>query len=400
MGAQPHRYVIVGAGIGGLATALAMSRAGLPVTLFERVTHPADVGAGIALHPNGLAVLYGLGLREPLQHGTYRTRHGTLAIGHRLRTVALPDYGSGLDHALALPRARLYRILYDAIARRTGIDTRFGHEVLGTDPDGRVEARAPDGTTYEIEADLVIGADGVGSVVRASGDFGAQRVRTPSRTARALVPGAPFGATQIEQWSTPGIAIGSPMGDGTSYLALSVSHGPVEAALRQGDLPALCRHAAPMLPGVAEALHGLNGFGDLLITPVDTVHCTTWHDRRLVLLGDAAHAMTPHLGQGANSALLDAYVLTEELARDQSWRAAVARYASRRGPTVHRIQRMAYLCGAVGERWTRPGVRHLRDAVVAAALTVATRIGSPETTLRQEHPATVHAALTARRPNG
>lgn len=389
---ETRRNVIVGGGIGGLAAALAMTSAGLPVTLLERVARPADAGAGVALQPNGLAVLYGLGLRDRLMGAApHVTRHGTIAVGGKPYRLAVPDYGHGIDHAIGLPRARLFRVLHEAIAADGGADLRFGHEVIGVSPDGRIEVRAAQGV-YEIDADLVIGADGLGSTVRAAGDFGARRTVTPGLAVRALVPGDPFSGVEGEWWGEHGLALGSPMGDGVSYLALSASRGPLRQAMTQGDLATLRVLGARMLPGMGDALAAVGDFADLLVNPIITVTCERWQQRNLVLLGDAAHTMTPHLGQGANSALLDAYVLTEELARDQSRVAAAARYALRRRPGVTRVQRMSRVQQVAVEQFTQPVIRPARDAAARAALALATR-RSPLTGVLQEDPARTYEAV-------
>ena len=384
--------MIVGGGIGGLAAALAMASAGLPVTLLERVPVPADVGAGIALHPNGLAVLYGLGLRDRLMAASpHLTREGTFGIGGRTYRVPVPDYGVGIDHALGVPRARLYQILHEAIAAHDRVDLRFGHEVIGVAPDGRVEVRDAEGV-YEIDAGLVIGADGLGSTVRAAGEFGARRTHTPGLAVRALVPGDPFGGAEAEVWAADGLALGAPMGGGVSYVALSASRGPLREAMANGDLVTLRALAARMMPAMGEALSAVGSFAELLVNPIITITCERWHHRDLALLGDAAHAMAPHLGQGANSALLDAYVLTEELARAQSRAAAIARYGLRRRPGATRVQRLsrAYQFGV--EEITQPVIRPLRDALARAALTVSTR-RSPLSAVLQENPAHTYEAV-------
>ena len=388
---QTARYVIVGGGIGGPATALALAGAGLPVTLLERSAAPDGGGAGLALYPNGLAVLYGLGLRGPLTHAGHAARHGEVRAGRRAHRIPVPDYGHGLDHVLTLPRAAMHRVLHEAAAG-AGIDVRFGHEVLGVDPSGRVEVRAPDGGTYDINAGLVIGADGVGSAVRAAGAFGAIRSPANGLVARALVPGDPFGGAATERWAAEGLALGAPMGDGRSYVALSASGGPLRRALAEGDLPTLRALAVRMLPEAGAALARVGEFGDLLITPVVTVTCERWHDGGTVLLGDAAHAMPPHLGQGANSALLDAYVLAEELTRGQAQDAAVARYACRRRPAMARTQRMVRAAMFAAERLTVPVVRQSRDALMGAAFALS-RVRSPVTPLLQEDPARTYTAV-------
>ena len=389
---EPKRYVIVGGGIGGLATALTMASAGLPVTLLERVPVPADVGSGIALHPNGLAVLYGLGLRDQLLAGSPRLlRTGTIGIGDHTYRIPIPDFGSGIDHAFGLPRARLYRVLQEAIGANDRVDVRFGHEVIGVSPDGRIEVRTDEGV-YEIDADLVIGADGVGSTIRAAGEFGARRTVTPSLALRALVPGDPFDGQEIERWTPDGLLLGAPLGDGVTYAALCASRGPLRVAIANGDLPTIKELAARAMPAMGRALSSVGSFSELLVNPITTVTCERWHDRGLALLGDAAHAMPPHLGQGANSALLDAYVLTEELAREQSRAAAVARYALRRRPGVTRVQRIARAYQVIVEQGITPGVRPVRDLLARGALSLSTR-RSPVAAVSQEDPGKTYAAV-------
>ncbi|MWK35343.1 hypothetical protein GEV43_15765 [Actinomadura sp. J1-007] len=203
--------------------------------------------------------------------------------------------------------------------------------------------------------------------------------------------------------------MGAPMGGGVSYLAISASRGAAWDAMARGDLPALRRLAASMIPGGDTALAGVGSFDELIVTPIETVSCRRWVDGRLVLLGDAAHAMAPHLAQGANSALLDAYVLAQELARaldgggrtgDACAQAARA-YEKRRRRTANALRWLSEAYRVASESATVPGVRHVRDTFMAAAG------GSPAVTRRylrlvqQEDPAEVQRrvrGLAAARP--
>ena len=131
------RVTVAGAGIGGAATALLFARAGAAVTVLERVRDPAAVGAGILLQPNGLAVLYGLGLRAALREHGFVDRVGAVRnqAGNVVLANELPDFGDGLDHFLVVRRTHLFSVLLDALRATPGIDLRFGEALASVGPD-------------------------------------------------------------------------------------------------------------------------------------------------------------------------------------------------------------------------------------------------------------------------
>ena len=329
------KVVVAGAGIGGMTAGLLLGSAGASVRLLERVTEPAGVGAGLLLQPNGLAVLNALGLADALQRAAWRTPPAAIRdpTGSVLLELPLPDFGHGLDHALVLRRSHLYGVLLAAVQAHPAITVQLGTQVTGTSPDGTVRAWHQ-GMETAIAADLVVGADGEASTVRAGGDFGAVARATGARYGRALVPG---GADQLawgEYWTPLGLFGGAPLGDGSTYLYLDVTAPAVARALADRDLEGFRQRWAAALPLTAPALEGLGSLEGLLVNQVVRVDCERWADGRLVLVGDAAHAMAPNLGQGANSAIVDAAALTAELAADQPVQQALGRYTARRRPAV------------------------------------------------------------------
>lgn len=373
--------IVVGGATGGAATALLFARAGARVTLLEKVAQPRAVGAGIGLAENGLAVLESIGLGPAIA-----------AVSRAIDTPAIVDASGRVLFAppRPTPRVRMIRrsalqgLLLDALAAESRIERHFGVEVLAAGADGTVTARF-DGQPRTLRADLVVGADGVHSRIRASGDFGARVHRPGIPYLRALVD--VDAAQGVEAWTAGGL-FGSFAVDGGTYFFASAGTPACRRAIEGRDLDALRVAWARAYPPSAPLLAAVPSFDALLLNRVMRVECRRWAHGRLVLLGDAAHAMPPNLGQGANSALVDAAVLLDELRRADALAAGLAAYQRRRMPAVHRVARTAAALGALAEL-THPVARWLRNRVV---LPLATRFGGdPTPRVLQESTATLLA---------
>jgi 2-polyprenyl-6-methoxyphenol hydroxylase-like FAD-dependent oxidoreductase len=313
----------------------------------ERAERPSEVGAALALQPNGMAVLAALGLLpEVASRGTQiRRMEVRNACGRVLLSAGMPDHGDGLDHAIAVRRTDLHRLMLEAVSRASGVQTRYGCSVASADPRGAVVLEAGcgsgSGETTTLHADLVVGADGVSSAVRRTGGFHS-RLSVGSSYVRTVVVGRASPWFQ-EFWTPLGSFGHAPLGGGSTYL-WAAAHRPLVAdAVSRRDLGAFVEEWRGVLPLAGALLDHVPAFDDLLVNTVRRVDCRRWFAGRLVLLGDAAHAMAPNLGQGANSALVDAVVLGEALSRADSVGEALARYDQQRRPAARRVQNTAGL---------------------------------------------------------
>lgn len=342
---------VAGAAIGGSAAALLLARAGARVTLFERASHPLEAGAGLGLAENGLAVLERLGLHPAIEAASCEVGTGRVVSGSgRLLFEAPPP----APRVRMMRRRDLQRVLLDAIAGEPRITRQFGVEVVSADAGGRVLARR-ESDEFVWTGDLVIGADGVHSRVRQTGRFGVRQ--TPGLTyMRALVDADV--ARCEEAWTSRGLFGSFPVPGGT-YVYASAAEGE-EAS---GNLPALCAAWSRAYAPAGEMLTHVRAWDDLIFSRVVRVDCERWVDGRVALVGDAAHAMAPNLGQGANSALVDAAVLLDELQAGDTLPRALDAWQTRRQPKVRAVADLAARLGGLAEI-TNPLLRTIRDHVL------------------------------------
>ena len=320
MGERPTA-VVAGAGIGGLAAAVGLRRAGVDVTVLEQAPSIGEVGAGISLWPNALRALDALGVGPAVRAaGVPAVSRGGLrrpsgAWVRRKRRDDIP--------VLVLHRADLHRTLLDALP--AGV-VRTGVAVTGVEASSGVVTYAEG----RAEADLVVAADGVHSVLRKALYPSAPEPRFDGRTVwRAVAPyDKPFDeAITVARERQFGLL---PMPGGRAYwFLMSEAGGP--GVRYDDDLAEVHRLVGAWHAPIPEVLAATRPEAVLHHDVTTLPPLETYAHGRTVLLGDAAHAQSPDLGQGACQAIEDAVVLAAVAAASGLARTPEA-YDARRRP--------------------------------------------------------------------
>jgi 2-polyprenyl-6-methoxyphenol hydroxylase-like FAD-dependent oxidoreductase len=347
------RILVAGGGIGGLSAAIALRQAGHDVVVLERAPRIEAVGAGITLFGNAMSALERLGLREAVAaRGAADTRSAILTSNGRQLTELPSDL---LEGTVAIHRADLQAVLAEAAE-----EVRVGYEVAVVQQrDGGVSVRTANGA--EEHGDLLVGADGVNSVVRH--EIADTAPRYAGYTAwRGVSPVSVESGRLTESWGV-GERFGLvDIGRGTYWFATkNAAEGePDEPGGRKAEV--LRRFSAwhePIAAVVAATAEDAILRNDVYyLAPL-----ARWSTGRVVLLGDAAHATTPGVGQGAAQAIEDAVVLGAELARADEVASALAAYESIRRPRAEAVLKMSLKVDRTAQLASRFGCR-LRNATV------------------------------------
>jgi 2-polyprenyl-6-methoxyphenol hydroxylase-like FAD-dependent oxidoreductase len=316
---SPLRIAIVGSGTAGPAAAIYLARAGHAVTLFERAPQKLPVGAGFMLQPTGMAVLHELGLADALlphiakiSHLYCRTQSGRVLLHLPYSELGSDLFGAGTH------RATLLDLLLDA-AHHAGVEILWNTHIarLTRDATQRPSLHDANGTTYA-PFDLLLICDGAHSTLRDQSDV-------PARVSRY-----PWGALWFIGQRTlefdPQVlwqCVGNtreltgflPTGTSEDLLSLfwSIRLDHIER-WRHTPLEEWKRYILALAPQAESFLAQIDSHAQVATAAYHDVRMHHWHGDRVAILGDAAHALSPQLGQGVNLALMDAATLAQALA--------------------------------------------------------------------------------------
>jgi 2-polyprenyl-6-methoxyphenol hydroxylase-like FAD-dependent oxidoreductase len=327
--------LVIGGGIGGLTAAIALGRDGHRVTVIERDQEWAVYGVGIIQQGNVLRAMDQLGLLD--DYLSAAVGFDFVAVhapdGTMVAKVPSPRLVDGCPANVGIGRRALHKVLGDrAIA--AGAEVRLGvtAESLEDDGDG-VTVRFSDGRTGRFG--IVIGADGVHSQTRAMLFPDAPRAEFTGQSVWRYNLPRPADLDSLHVYNGPVGAGLVPIGDALMYMYLTTPE-PGNPRYPRTGLAATMRGKVPApLAALAECI---TDDADVVYRPLETVLVEgPWHKGHVVLLGDAVHASTPHLGQGAGMAIEDAIVLAEEIGRHDALPAALAAWRERR------FERCAYI---------------------------------------------------------
>lgn len=336
-GAQ-QGVVIVGAGIGGLTLAGELQRRGVHACVVEQSPTVPWAGAGIVLHPNALACLGDLRGELRTQGAVLERQRNTDRTG-RTTEVAWADVWGEHGLPVAIHRRRLAELL---LARLEPGTVRWGERVSTiAQHDDRMSVALAGGE--QLHGALVVGADGVHSVVRPEVDAEASAEYLGQMYWRLTVRREPpFDFAEWRVWRGEHAFFGGmPVGGGRVHVFLQLH---VDAPLEVPEAEALARmveHVRTLGPEAEALARAIVADEGIHVGPARGVRVAQWVRHRAAILGDAAHAVSPIMTQGGAMAIEDAVVLAEEIARHGTRPPALTAFAARRRERVGYVARMS-----------------------------------------------------------
>jgi FAD-dependent urate hydroxylase len=361
------KAIIIGAGIGGLTAAIAMRKAGIQADLYESKSEVRLNGAGLGLGPNAVKALELLGLGDALQRAGMPVRQVQILSqeGKVLSRMGAPDRSKNADpEQVTVLRADLLGFLVDALGAGEAIHTGKTCVDFEQGEDG-VTVKFEDGSTEE--ADLLVGADGIRSVVRGK-LFPEAKPRYSGYTCWRTVVQAGSSLRYdrelfTETWGSNGRFGIVPLSDNRIYWFACVNAPYNDPVMKRVTIADLAKRFAGYHSPISDLLK-LSSQDAILHHDIEYLPPIKRFGRgRVVLIGDAAHAMTPNMAQGAGQAIEDALFLAEHVSRWPNFASALKGYENDRVSRTGTITRMSGRIGRMAQLEGRLPVA-LRNAVL------------------------------------
>jgi 2-polyprenyl-6-methoxyphenol hydroxylase-like FAD-dependent oxidoreductase len=385
MTTRPRKALIIGAGIAGPVTAILLKRAGIDAEVYEAWPYATGIGGGLQIAPNGMHVLAEIGLADELIRG------GSIAesfefhsqAGRRLGAVNQNMQQRFGQPAVNMCRATLNEALVDK-AWSDGASVYFEKRLAAIEdrPDQPIVAHFADGSSAE--GDFVIGADGVHSAVRrhvipdGPMPFDTGLIGFGGFVPRALLADTAIGQRVITTFGQSGFFgygfCSSDPNDGVMWWSTQPSHGVDAAMFRAQDQATLRQHLRDFHAGWHDPIPDIiDAAENIVVTDtLDVATLPTWSRKRTLLIGDAAHATSPHAGQGASLALEDAMRLAYLMRDGQELGLTFQNFEHERRPRAEKIVALARRNGNSKREFSATGA-WIRDRMIKVLLPLTSK---------------------------
>lgn len=382
---RPRKALIIGAGIAGPVAAIFLKQAGFEAELFEAWPHSTGIGGGLQIAPNGMHVLAELGLAEEL------IRRGSICESFDFYSQSGRRLGSlnrNMEARFGQPAVNMCRAtLSDALINKawcSHVELHFEKRLAAVEDraDRPLVVHFTDGSTAE--GDFVIGADGVHSTVRAHvipdgpEPFDTGLIGFGGFVPRAVIDDWPIGQRVETTFGQSGFFgygfCGPDPADGVMWWSTQPAHGIDAATFRAMNQGAIKQHLQNFHRGWHDPIPQILAAADSIgvTDTLDVATLPTWSRDRSLLIGDAAHATSPHAGQGASLALEDAMRLGSLMSEEQELRLTFQNFEAERRPRAEKIVALARRNGNSKREFSPTGA-WIRDHMLKLLLPLSSR---------------------------